>query len=481
MQEADGRGSWRIRNSNSNLQPRQRAAVRTTDLVKTTLVLCLLALGSTTLHTLSYLQKVLDGASFVAVPLHPRVSSSSGQHVSSASREEHMNIVVTTKDTNYDCLQHAPLPVDHVERVQTELRMLQQPSSEQCGRLRRREYWSGGSTRSKGQALPAALSPLAQEIERHQSNCSLPTATFHLDNSFGLGSHLMLWSQAVCNAQEAGFRVQTYNPDWLWRDRSYCNSSNSSNSSDTQSPFLCYFPAMEQRCAGEEEESFPIVNVTDPRDAKRRCRRIREGDPQFLTDFRAASIEYMFQRVSPLVLREAERQMGLVFADTGGVAPRDLVTVHLRWGDKFWEMDLAPISEYMEAVSRILVDRTGGGGQGNNNSTANIYLATEDPKAAAEFLAAVPSGWTVYTDRTVAELGAFRPPKGNRASWTARNTQGRAGLVALASLLVALEADAFVLTTASNWSRLMNQLRRNVLDPRCGNCTRMIDLRPGEW
>jgi len=143
-------------------------------------------------------------------------------------------------------------------------------------------------------------------------------------------------------------------------------------------------------------------------------------------------------------------------------------------------MDLAPVSEYVEAVSRILVDR-GGDGQGNNNSTANIYLATEDPKAAAEFLAAVPSGWTVYTDRTVAELGAFRPPKGNRASWTARNTQGRAGLVALASLLVALEADAFVLTTASNWSRLMNQLRRNVLDPRCGNCTRMIDLRPGEW
>ena len=141
-------------------------------------------------------------------------------------------------------------------------------------------------------------------------------------------------------------------------------------------------------------------------------------------------------------------------------------------------MDLAPVSEYVEAVSRILVDRDG---PDSHNHTANIYLATEDPKAAAEFLAAVPPGWTVYTDRTVAELGAFRPAKGNRASWTARNTQGRAGLVALASLLVALEADAFVLTTASNWSRLMNQLRRNVLDPRCGNCTRMIDLRPGEW
>ena len=251
-----------------------------------------------------------------------------------------MNIA-STKDTN-DCLQHAPLPVDHVERVQTELRVLQQPSSEQCGRLRRRDYWSGSSTSNNKKAPLPALSPLAQEIERHQSNCSLPTATFHLDNSFGLGSHLMLWSQAVCNAQEAGYRVQTHNPDWLWRDRSHCSSSSnsSSNSNNTQSPFLCYFPAMEQRCAGEEEErrdadasslSLPVVNVTDPRDAKRRCRRIRDGDPQFLTDFRAASVEYMFQRVSPLVLREAERQMGLVFADTGGVAPPDLVTGKTSW------------------------------------------------------------------------------------------------------------------------------------------------------
>jgi hypothetical protein len=48
-------------------------------------------------------------------------------------------------------------------------------------------------------------------------------------------------------------------------------------------------------------------------------------------------------------------------------------------------------------------------------------------------------------------------------------------------LLVALEANYFVLTTASNWSRLMNELRKNVLDPSCGDCTRMIDLRPGEW
>ena len=194
----------------------------------------------------------------------------------------------------------------------------------------------------------------------------------------------------------------------------------------------------------------------------------------FLTDFRAAAMEYIFQQVSPIVLEEAERHIGLLFED--GVVPKDLIAVHIRWGDKFWEMDLAPISEYTAAVTQLLEI------QGcRDNSTAHIYLATEDPRAEQEFRQASPPGWTIYTDRTVTELDSFRPAKGNRASWTARNTKGRAGLMALASLLVALEADYFVLTTGSNWSRLMNQLRQKVVDPRCGNCTHVIDLRPGEW
>jgi hypothetical protein len=49
------------------------------------------------------------------------------------------------------------------------------------------------------------------------------------------------------------------------------------------------------------------------------------------------------------------------------------------------------------------------------------------------------------------------------------------------SLLVAMEANYFVLTTASNWSRLMNELRKNFVEPRCNNCTLMVDLKYGEW
>jgi hypothetical protein len=138
---------------------------------------------------------------------------------------------------------------------------------------------------------------------------------------------------------------------------------------------------------------------------------------------------------------------------------------------KFWEMDLCPISEYITAIQTLI----------HNATTAHIYVASEDPRAVQEFVSQAPPGWTVYVDRTITELNAFRPKKGNRASWTVRNTKGRAGLVALGSLLVALEANTFVLTTKSNWSRVLNELRKRVLDEKCGNCTRMIDLRPGEW
>ena len=102
------------------------------------------------------------------------------------------------------------------------------------------------------------------------------------------------------------------------------------------------------------------------------------------------------------------------------------------------------------------------------------------------FRSAAPASWNIFVDRSVVELVNHRPRrKGlNHASYTTFNPRGRAGLVALGSLLVAMEAKDFVLTTASGWSRLMDELRRNVVDPQCSggnNCTTMIDLRPGFW
>ena len=55
------------------------------------------------------------------------------------------------------------------------------------------------------------------------------------------------------------------------------------------------------------------------------------------------------------------------------------------------------------------------------------------------------------------------------------------GRKALVALLLAMEAQYYVLTTGSNWSRLMDELRQAVVDVRCGGCTEMVDLRRGWW
>eukprot|EP01039_Chlorochromonas_danica_P007038 gene7036-7783_t len=59
----------------------------------------------------------------------------------------------------------------------------------------------------------------------------------------------------------------------------------------------------------------------------------------------------------------------------------------------------------------------------------------------------------------------------------AQRTQGSIGKHSLIALLLAMEARYYILTTGSNWSRLIDELRKNVVDVQCGNCTEMVDLR----
>jgi hypothetical protein len=382
----------------------------------------------------------------------------------------------TNQQSELPCLTHRPRLINSTELqklgASPNQTVLAHRSVTNCGRLRRQ--WLRNPP----------LSEYAISIDRHQSDCSLPLAMHHFDNIFGLGSHLVLWSQAMCNGMESSVRLQSFAPKWLWLDQDHCDMTQSKIS-----PMLCYFPASEHKCAMHDmmvDVSIPsAINITDPRDIKQWCAMTKNSEAT-KAEFRAASTEYLFQVVSPLVIQEAQRQIGVIFRH--GMVPEDLVTIHIRWGDKFWEMDLPSIQEYIDAVNTLLQretsDKTTSQSASNQNAyvpTANIYLATEDPKAYNEFMKAKPSGWTVYADITLHEIDAFRPQKGNRASWAARNTKGRSGLIALGSLLVAMEANRFVLTTKSNWSTLMNHLRMQIIDPRCGNCTKMIDLRPGVW
>lgn len=147
-------------------------------------------------------------------------------------------------------------------------------------------------------------SPIAKNIERHQSDCTLPVATDYVDDNYGMGSHLYVWTQAVCNSMEMGFRLRSINPQWLWLDKTYCDEAEAE-----RSPLNCYFPMAEDRCgdavggaaAAPDAATSLLVNVTDPRDMEKRCSSVKQD----LHAFRAAAVEYLFQSVSPLVIREA--------------------------------------------------------------------------------------------------------------------------------------------------------------------------------
>jgi len=308
-------------------------------------------------------------------------------------------------------------------------------------------------------------SDMAKRIHSHQTNCSLPLEKGGPLLPYGLGSSLHSWGNKVCYAMGSGSRAWTKATEpWIWLDEAKCNASD-------QSTMQCYFPSMELQCPNDvtTKEGKVVGLYSNCIDNV-----LGNSTKDQWAMLRAAATEYMFHNVSNVVIEEAERQLKLVFP--GGIVPPDLITVHIRWGDKvISEMKKVPIQEYIDGVRSILAAR-------NETSQVNIFLATEDPDAFSEFMNVAPDEWNIYIDQYFHDMKPYRPEKafGQNNNMNADKTKGRAGLVALGSLLVAVEANDFVLTTASNWSRLINELRKNVLDPRCKGCTHMVDLRVGK-
>jgi hypothetical protein len=196
------------------------------------------------------------------------------------------------------------------------------------------------------------LSPLSKQIDFHQTKqCHLPLANFRYRNQFGLGSDLHLWSQAICNGLETGYRVRTKLP-WIWMDKSSCMTKNNDDinlEKQKLSAMSCYFPKSELVCPNDVTISrrentgayFSIINyffqtrglekIIDDGKIINKCPNVTSqyGTPEI----RAASTEFLFTKVSQLIYKEAERQLNLVFVHRDNV-PNNLITVHIRWGGR---------------------------------------------------------------------------------------------------------------------------------------------------
>ena len=369
------------------------------------------------------------------------------------------------------------------------------------------------------------LSPLAKLFAAMQSNCSLTEiGLFHFENSLsGLGSNLHVYSLGLCLAlQMQNVRMRTHRT-WVYRDVEACNNASASSPLYIEPPMQCYFPEAEPICPGDIRSNigttatktfdinamFSNVSETNVTFTERRsCPMISDGPLGGVSSIRAATTEYLFTRVSNIVLQEANRQLQILFGPNEGTGsnattipmgkvPENLITVHMRWGDKASEMNLVPTLEYIEAIHDIIRQRkskklarwqsfftTSNHDNRENDGSVHIYLCTEDPLAVKHFMLLKPKHWKVYLDQYYIASLPNRLKIGNINNphvVAAEKFHGRTGLIALGSLLVAMEANDFVLTTASNWSRLMNEIRKNIINPRCNDCTTMIDLSYGEF
>jgi len=322
----------------------------------------------------------------------------------------------------------------------------------------------------------------------------------------GLGSSMHLWARQLCHAYdekailivEPNKHIIDQTPTgFLWNDSRYCGSHDS--------PLSCYFGNHEslRACDFSESEkadllrdvpihefSFSDPMLSDPKNGCTFLEQTNERIIQFphevplgtsmkehnahvvnehksiIAFFYAAAMEFLFQKVSPIVISEAHRQLLAMF--DSGIVPANMVTVHIRWGDKEKEMTLVGIDEYIEATKEII-------GNGWDIHPQHIYVASEDGRAISEYESRMPRNWKIYSS------GPTFDEPGKAPTSNAQANEGQDGLEAMAALLIALEADRYVLTTQSNWSRLINELRKSIIHPRCGECTRMIDVAPGEW
>jgi len=182
-------------------------------------------------------------------------------------------------------------------------------------------------------------------------------------------------------------------------------------------------------------------------------------------EFMSAAMEYLFQSIQPVVIVEAERQARQSFP-LGLPDPDNLVTVHMRWGDKETELgSKLPAGTYVEGVKFVLKAR-------QIESPVHVYLASEDIAAINAFSDQAPKHWRIHTSG---------PTQEGFDKDMLRFRSGLNGLSSLGALLLSMQSNHYVLATTSNWSRLINELRSNVIDPRCDNCTQMVDLHPGQW
>jgi hypothetical protein len=236
--------------------------------------------------------------------------------------------------------------------------------------------WNGG-----------CFTALGKTLEQYQSYCHDENEIYHhgLHNN-GMGAELFVYGQALCNCMQwnVSMNVAALNIDkkiWYWNDREFCrqNASIYNDRADPKfletftpkiSPLECYFNKKNPCHEVERDKAVFIPSLNKMTSCPKFIKNVDER-----AVFRAATIEYLFSNISRRVVNESEVLAEQLFTSQGySQIPKDMITVHVRWGDKAREMSLVPIDRYLDTIAQIVA----------NESIAHphVHLVSESNEAA---------------------------------------------------------------------------------------------------
>ena len=143
--------------------------------------------------------------------------------------------------------------------------------------------------------------------------------------------------------------------------------------------------------------------------------------------------------------------------------PPGTISTHVRHGDKFIESTLIGWGNYSAAAVALQA-------QNPLRVTKNLFLSTEDAAVISEAATQPGGAWSAFFSDI---------PRENNNGYTQMKLADNMMHLHLLQLYMTLECDAWIGTLASNWNRLISELRCVWL-PKCG--APYIELGPErEW
>jgi len=272
----------------------------------------------------------------------------------------------------------------------------------------------------------------------------------HQLHNYGMGSDLLLWASDACAAASQNVTIVTLPANSLVGcDRSLCNVSVTSEwiwnppGCSAEDPLGCYFDVhahVKDRvldAAHADGRKLLMRNKGACSVMDGSCRK-----NSLCSDIGTALV-YLFSRIRRDLLNSAQAASGLV--------RNGMVTVHIRWGDKFKETALLPIQTYVNATLKLYGRRK-----------AHIFVVTEDYAAYSAFDAEVSRlglPWTVVANHASIQQDTRTSTLSPVTTARLKRTLGRESLI---SLILCLQAKYYILTPGSSWGRLVDALRNSL-------------------